>query len=84
MHEALRSWQLAGRVIFALRNVAYQARKVQRVWRACAARLREQRERIALRWERLERQELALELSKAVSAETIERVFRRGVEDRIY
>ena len=52
-------------MIFALKNVAYQARKVQRFWRACAARLKEQRERLSLRWERLERQELAQELSKA-------------------
>ncbi|CAJ1410163.1 unnamed protein product [Effrenium voratum] len=64
VYQALRSWQVAGRVIFALKNVAFQARKLQRFWRACSVRLREQRERIAQRWERMERQELAQELSK--------------------
>jgi len=64
VYQALRSWQVAGRVIFALKNVAFQARKIQRFWRACSARIREQREKIAQRWEKLERHELTQELSK--------------------
>ncbi|CAE7512756.1 unnamed protein product [Symbiodinium microadriaticum] len=64
VYQALRSWQVAGRVIFALKNVAFQARKIQRFWRACSARLREQREKVAQRWEKLERHELTQELSK--------------------
>ncbi|CAE7565297.1 unnamed protein product, partial [Symbiodinium pilosum] len=64
VYQALRNWQVAGRVIFALKNVAFQARKLQRFWRACSARLREQRDRLAQRWEKLERQELSQELSK--------------------
>lgn len=64
VYQAMRSWQVAGRVIFALKNVAFQARKLQRFWRQCSARLHDQREKISQRWERLERQELTQEFSK--------------------
>mmetsp|Transcript_55729 Transcript_55729/g.129996 ORF Transcript_55729/g.129996 Transcript_55729/m.129996 type:complete len:723 (-) Transcript_55729:265-2433(-) len=64
VYAAMRSWQVAGRVIFALKNVLFQVRTLQRFWRTCSTRLREQREKVALRWEKLERQELSQELSK--------------------
>lgn len=64
VYQAMRSWQVAGRVIFALKNVAFQARKLQRFWRACSVRLHDQRDKISQRWERLERQELTQEFSK--------------------
>eukprot|EP00931_Biecheleriopsis_adriatica_P123364 TRINITY_DN983_c0_g1_i1.p1 TRINITY_DN983_c0_g1~~TRINITY_DN983_c0_g1_i1.p1 ORF type:complete len:752 (+),score=162.55 TRINITY_DN983_c0_g1_i1:208-2256(+) len=66
--NALRAWQVAGRVIFSLKNVVHKARIIQRFWRQCSVQLRAVRESIAARWEKLERQELAIELSKFAQA----------------
>lgn len=61
---ALTQWKVAGNVIISMKRIVHQARVLQRFWRECSARLKEQRERVSRRWERLERQELSALLSK--------------------
>jgi hypothetical protein len=61
---ALTQWQVAGNAIIAMKRVVHNARIIERFWRECSARLKDQRERISRRWERLERQELTAQLSK--------------------
>jgi len=61
---ALKQWQVAGQVIFSFKRIVHCARSLQKWWRTCSARLRDQREKISQRWERIEKQELATELSK--------------------
>eukprot|EP00930_Biecheleria_cincta_P033238 TRINITY_DN23010_c0_g1_i1.p1 TRINITY_DN23010_c0_g1~~TRINITY_DN23010_c0_g1_i1.p1 ORF type:complete len:715 (+),score=128.68 TRINITY_DN23010_c0_g1_i1:43-2187(+) len=79
---ALTQWQVAGNVIISIKRVVHNARMIQRFWRQCSARLKEQRERISRRWERLERQELAAQLSKFTRG-SVTALTSLSLEDRI-
>lgn len=70
IHSCLTSWQVAGRCFIAFKTLFNRVVMVQRWWRECAARLREIRDRISKRWERLERTALASELNKATPLPT--------------
>jgi len=80
---ALTQWQVAGNAIISMKRVVHNARIIQRFWRECSARLKEQRERISRRWERLERQELAAQLSKFTRGGAATAVPGLSLEDRI-
>merc|ERR1719291_153066 len=61
----LKGWRVAGRTFVALKHFAQRVVKMQQWWRRTSARLREARDRIAKRWERLEREQVGRELNKA-------------------
>jgi len=61
----LKEWRVAGRTFVALKQFAQRVVKMQQWWRRARARLREARDRISKRWERLEREQVGRELNKA-------------------
>lgn len=61
----LKAWKVSGRTFVHVKQFARRVVKMQRWWRRTRVQLREVRERVAKRWERLERQQLSLELNKA-------------------
>lgn len=63
--EALSAWKLFGRVYMQFKAVTGRVVQLQRFWRRCQARLHQILMKVAHRWERLERAELAKELNKA-------------------
>mmetsp|Transcript_118359 Transcript_118359/g.379432 ORF Transcript_118359/g.379432 Transcript_118359/m.379432 type:complete len:801 (+) Transcript_118359:111-2513(+) len=58
---ALNGWKNGGRVVMSVRRMSHNIRKVQRWWRQCSGKLRDIREKVAARWEVLERAELLKE-----------------------
>jgi len=61
----LKEWRVAGRTFVALKQFAQRVVKMQQWWRRMRAHLREVRDRIAKRWERLEKEQVGRELNKA-------------------
>jgi len=61
----LQAWRVAGRTFVTLKQFARRVVKMQQWWRRARARLREARDRISKRWERLEREQVGRELNKA-------------------
>mmetsp|Transcript_15087 Transcript_15087/g.34246 ORF Transcript_15087/g.34246 Transcript_15087/m.34246 type:complete len:498 (+) Transcript_15087:1-1494(+) len=68
IHNCLSSWRVAGRVINLFKGVHNRVLQIQHWWRETSRRLRDIRNRILRRWERLERSALAGELTKAKRA----------------
>mmetsp|Transcript_108840 Transcript_108840/g.318454 ORF Transcript_108840/g.318454 Transcript_108840/m.318454 type:complete len:736 (-) Transcript_108840:103-2310(-) len=59
--ECMTHWQVAGRAFVSMRRFATWIKKLQRWWRACSAKLREDRDMISARWDALEKAAIANE-----------------------
>lgn len=62
--DCMKNWQFAGRTFVALRRFATWIRRLQRWWRQSSKRLRDHRDMVCARWERLEKASLAEEEQK--------------------
>jgi len=62
VYQSLKGWKVAGRCFYMFKRFAKNIVNLQRWWRSVARRLKDTRERISRRWERIERAELHREL----------------------
>jgi len=56
--SSMHQWKTSGRIFMSMRRTAKSLKQLQAWWRRCSKRLREVRDKLSRRWERLERAEV--------------------------